>query len=555
MLPFPPSIEAGHLPIGRIPNEILLEIFFQLVQEVREDYENLDNNDEQYPYSWLTLTHVCRRWRGVALQNAKLWRWIVPIRTDMAEEFMRRSGIVNLIVPRRRYRAPYLSDRWIRDNLVLGKDDKVATMEALGTLCREFHRIERIVLYADLASPDISVHPVSESTALQFLTVLSPHCLDRYDMVHYLAGLPLSRLETLRCILDGYHDHAILALFRPTLASLTVTVKYSFGYPPLARRKSFLDALENLGCLEHLYLEGTEGLFGLALSTPTRRVTLPRLRKFHATDCRNGASAVSSAAHLIFPSHTRVRVTVKGSTSCPFEQRILFALFQLKPSLHDPANQLSMSLNYDSPVQPAEVQINVWRTTPHILDTPCYEQWGAPELTYATPLINMPKLDLAFQIFGASRVTVLHVTCGMSFREWRHCFRTFASLRSLTVSAEASSALDALIPQIDEPYRLFPSLKKLTMDRVCWQTDPDPILHFHPSDVAVSLVDALAQRGAGIEQLVISNAELLAAEDVEYIRDHTDVPEVVWDLLETTLQKVSVHLPECLDCAVPRKSS
>lgn len=65
-------------PIGELPDEILGEIFTY----VRDDSPSIDINDldeaEQLEISyqqiqWVTVSHVCRRWRKVALSTATLW--------------------------------------------------------------------------------------------------------------------------------------------------------------------------------------------------------------------------------------------------------------------------------------------------------------------------------------------------------------------------------------------------------------------------------------------------------------------------------------------------
>ncbi|KAI0061468.1 hypothetical protein BV25DRAFT_1785855, partial [Artomyces pyxidatus] len=58
------------LPVSHIPPEILAHIFLYCVladQEWRNTLPGL---------GWISVTHVCRRWRHIALDNSGLWRHI-----------------------------------------------------------------------------------------------------------------------------------------------------------------------------------------------------------------------------------------------------------------------------------------------------------------------------------------------------------------------------------------------------------------------------------------------------------------------------------------------
>ncbi|KAI0300147.1 hypothetical protein B0F90DRAFT_1619426, partial [Multifurca ochricompacta] len=85
--------------IGRLPSEILSFIFsFHAVnQPVARD--PIYNSDDPFPPSltqvelgWITVTHVCRHWRQVAISNPNLWCTIVfDLGAKWAEEMLARS--------------------------------------------------------------------------------------------------------------------------------------------------------------------------------------------------------------------------------------------------------------------------------------------------------------------------------------------------------------------------------------------------------------------------------------------------------------------------------
>ncbi|KAH9926378.1 uncharacterized protein B0H18DRAFT_1118882 [Fomitopsis serialis] len=52
-----------------------------------------------WPYRWIVVSHVCRRWRAAALQCPRLWRRIsATLNVDWTAELLRRSGVVPLEV-------------------------------------------------------------------------------------------------------------------------------------------------------------------------------------------------------------------------------------------------------------------------------------------------------------------------------------------------------------------------------------------------------------------------------------------------------------------------
>ncbi|KAF9016240.1 hypothetical protein BDZ89DRAFT_962086, partial [Hymenopellis radicata] len=64
--------EAILHPLPRVPNEVLSEVFRNCIQIVQDpcDYFFDSLNPRRAPW---VLTHVCRRWRQLALQSPRLW--------------------------------------------------------------------------------------------------------------------------------------------------------------------------------------------------------------------------------------------------------------------------------------------------------------------------------------------------------------------------------------------------------------------------------------------------------------------------------------------------
>lgn len=65
------TLQNHLVPVSRLPNEMLLAIFEEAVSSPPADKEM---------WAPIDISHVCRRWRGVAVNSARLWRniWIMP---------------------------------------------------------------------------------------------------------------------------------------------------------------------------------------------------------------------------------------------------------------------------------------------------------------------------------------------------------------------------------------------------------------------------------------------------------------------------------------------
>ncbi|KAG6829078.1 hypothetical protein H0H92_005789 [Tricholoma furcatifolium] len=72
--------------ISRLPDEILLSIFLYLRDE--SVFPTLDSPRFQF---WPNVTHVCHRWRALALSSAVLWTRIPCAYPEYAEEMLKRS--------------------------------------------------------------------------------------------------------------------------------------------------------------------------------------------------------------------------------------------------------------------------------------------------------------------------------------------------------------------------------------------------------------------------------------------------------------------------------
>ena len=78
--------------ISRLPAETLAEIFLAFEQQYRADSFVEDDEPQERPIGWICITHVCRRWRDVALDAPRLWRHVPMLyNSDISATFLERS--------------------------------------------------------------------------------------------------------------------------------------------------------------------------------------------------------------------------------------------------------------------------------------------------------------------------------------------------------------------------------------------------------------------------------------------------------------------------------
>ena len=149
--------------IGRLPPEILSCIFsFHAINQPTQ-VDPIYNPDDPYPSSssptrlglgWITVTHVCHRWRQVALSDPNLWRTIVlGLGAEWAEEMLARSKAALISYSRDLSFRPRV--RSSRRSL----DDEV-------TLRKHLSHVQRLVLCGN---------PESLAPAVRALSTPAPH--------------------------------------------------------------------------------------------------------------------------------------------------------------------------------------------------------------------------------------------------------------------------------------------------------------------------------------------------------------------------------------------
>ncbi|PIL30000.1 hypothetical protein GSI_07911 [Ganoderma sinense ZZ0214-1] len=81
-----------HSPITRLSNEELLLVFEAALDSVFATGNVTAFRHLQHPDILVTISHVCRRWRAIAISNSGLWKNISSCSLSVIERYLSRSG-------------------------------------------------------------------------------------------------------------------------------------------------------------------------------------------------------------------------------------------------------------------------------------------------------------------------------------------------------------------------------------------------------------------------------------------------------------------------------
>ncbi|KAI0052224.1 hypothetical protein FA95DRAFT_70605 [Auriscalpium vulgare] len=252
-----------YLPISRLPSKVLALVFRALGEEAGAAHVHMDGQNTSL--GWVSVTHVCRRWRAVAMENHELWTHITfSMGERWAHELVSRwrsapmilntisSGISHSDILLEGYRPTLIIENLSRvkylalhSNLSLGHD---AVLEALNMSCPA---LETLII---TPGPGVKARPLA--LPIPFLGGTWPNLL-HLDIVTPLVSFPWES-----------------SIFNK-LISLTLDVVARRGAPSVA---DLLDILATTEKLEELRL----GYGSHAAQVPVRRVAcLRHLKVLH----------------------------------------------------------------------------------------------------------------------------------------------------------------------------------------------------------------------------------------------------------------------------------
>lgn len=502
------------LPVCRLPTELLSEIFLRHVEDhhavirrLQADTVELLNLLNWGHYTWITVTHVCRHWRSVALSFPRLWTDIDCRREDCTAEFLRRSGSVPLALS---YRSSSFLTPSPALELALKQIERVRVLKLR---LSEFLRQRQAQ----------HIGPFSKA-ALRHLVEL--------DLTHptpaFLRSLLRPHLTRLKC-----------ARLQPTVDV-----------------RAWVDILRCLPALVDLELEGVLASKDDAVladhddSHPIadKRVSLPHIERLHL---RNGDIGVASAEllrYLSLPPSASIHFHgwCHGDTSTRVHAfRFIFRV--IAASLLASGAPLPLSCRAyrgDEVGTNPHFTIDTWPTLRSVDAMNDLADAGdadhAPghvSMSWGLLFTDLPLLTSFLAAFPLSALRALCLAGPGRAELWPFCTGLDA-VTDLAVSYAwpAESLIDVFDQMLvaDDArcaacMRLFPRLQCLTLRAVKWSRHP---YERDERPLAAALARVLARRaavGMRVHKLVVDAGVNVWEEDMDALRDADVVDVFEWD--------------------------
>ncbi|TCD70155.1 hypothetical protein EIP91_004625 [Steccherinum ochraceum] len=524
------------LPISRLPNEILAEMFLHYKAAMRLHHRRPGARAGADALAWLAITHVCHHWRGLALDTPELWTsFSVGGRddeTDFVSSMLARSKHMPLSVQASLY-----------------KDSNHTSLE---TVLHDLHRIDSLDL--ELA-PQIqdqlrdavpAVAPLLQSLTISTTERGSSMVGPMPTLFDHCEFPALRELEV-----TGFRLSWTSGFLAPSLTALKVTCwgRYSAPWTPM------LEAISRMPMLEHIELSGSVTLASPAdhysPNPPRTPVTLAHLRYLSLTSGNISITHVFDS--LLIPASCQVSLCLRacdvaGSASlAPVRDAVLSKL----------SGRTTIG-----PVKPFKT-FSVWKELP---TTVVVALWRAVvpahQLNYANPHLPRPDLRLSIMLFPSTAedvlgmcshlplrevevVSVAHAHCDMPAYAWDMLFSfvpkvtavrlydlddPVQDIHGMLTAAYPSSSSTLLVGSGAPIEYLAPRLRELTLDSVRFREAFDPEDDMLLSELTVAL-NARRAAHVAVDRVCIVDCKNMGGRDVEKLRGAALV-EVLWDGVE-----------------------
>ncbi|GJE90056.1 hypothetical protein PsYK624_061790 [Phanerochaete sordida] len=311
-----PSVDVTRPAVDKLPDEIIAEVFLALVDSYDEQIRattTQKNAGDAYP--WLVVTHVCARWRAIALDFPFMWCQILASgnskRLERLTTFLKRSK---------------------NSPITIACSGNRPKLDALDLLARETHRWKEVAgLKVDnmfveaLRGAPLSL-PLAERVSISFRDEVLDLGLSRESNPVLDPDLP--SLKLLVC--TSFPWPVARTWIKPSLLGLKVFGKGNSAAPRPAVAE-WVEVLRSLPQLELLILDHAIARSDMAdddymVEDLESTVELPRLKflELNAGDTRSLNACAWLARHIQSPWRTRVNIELACRTPLPPDVYLVF---------------------------------------------------------------------------------------------------------------------------------------------------------------------------------------------------------------------------------------
>ncbi|KAI0061857.1 hypothetical protein BV25DRAFT_1826141 [Artomyces pyxidatus] len=416
------------LSVHRLPPEITALVFSFYVDETRRQLRS------KHALGWIVITHVCRRWRQIALESAGLWQRVTfGIGDEWAEEMYRRSKGTILEVKTR----SALTER--QHNLV----------------AKHLHRTKLLSLRAHPDSPPPSLLLSSDNPApiLETLEIEDPIRPEP-------AVLPLNRFGAFSPNLRHVTicTRAINLPWTSTLLTGLVTLKMrSTGHKDMATTPSpslnqVLSALKRMKALESLELAGD--LFPRSVSHAiSKTAKLSRLVTLKLSGPM--ADCTSFLSHIEAPACTTFCLGLECSHASDEEIDDALSLLTSWATKHCAFASRALRLTTHEILDLWDLRMEAWRCDPGNLQprVEMTDEEGDINVTFEWTADEEPDVPLSslarmcFDAFTSPQLQQLVVDLDYwETEDWLDIMPEQPKLRRIMAGGQAA---DELVPALD----------------------------------------------------------------------------------------------------------
>lgn len=519
--------------ICQLPSEILSLIFITYAKSNNVRYHL------HHPLNWIRISHVCRRFRAVALESPTLWSDISLKSLQIAREMLTRSKGAELALssrtlghgPTARYGQAFVAA--VKETLV------------------EMHRIRTIELLSlsDSALDAVVAGLEVEAPRLEYLGLRkTPHAFRPNTRANYYSlpsnfmcgGAPrLRHLKLVDCVLPWWHWQRVEPnCFNPCLTTLELAETSSLPpfmsgqRPSLSQLVHLLEASPALRRLELQNMLPIAASTLAAVAFPTRLVSLPQLDELRLVGTY--LEMIGVIRTVSFPKTTKV--TFVGDSQNEWLDAcstLMHTLSECRGSVFEPEK---IEVHRFDPSCPS-FWISVWDK----VDQSTSSKTRRPRPSFSMnirydrqfPVPSLSTIDMFRSIFDDMDFSQLRSLEVSSRAFWDlpvwGCFGNAPNLTHICASMESVKGLaQAMIPRLAIGSReqvrsemFFRDLQNLTLEQA----------NFRGDDLDVEMfTDTLMLRaayGSDLRELCIRQAARITKLDVELIEEIVSV--VAWD--------------------------